>query len=145
MRSIRAFFREEVARKKQIVAQELTPADEEAEFQRCSALNEDWNLEIARKRDERIAKENAERAEFIKGRLEEKVIRDRIKMAKFEEIVKKEKENAPSFITSANIDQAIEQALANPVDYNFSIDLQGTMYKNNERPGGKAETKEETS
>lgn len=144
MRSVRAFFRDEVQRKKQIVAQELTPADEEAEFQRCSAINEEWNLEIAKIRNERIIKENAERAEFIKSRLEAKKIRDKERIDKADEMVRREKANAPSFITSANIDQAIEEALANPVDFNFSIDLQGGLYKGNEKPG-KSTKKDETS
>jgi hypothetical protein len=38
-------------------------------------------------------------------------------------------EQASSFITRENIDQAIEEALANPVDYNFSIDLQGNIHR----------------
>lgn len=144
MRSVRAFFREEVEKKKQIAAEAVTPADEEAEFQRCSTINEQWNLEIAKNRDERLARENAERAEFIKGRLEAKKIREHETMMKIEETVRREKENSVNFITSANIDEAIEQALANPVDFNFSIDLQGTLYKGNERPG-KPAPKEETS
>lgn len=144
MRSVRAFFREEVQRKKEKVAQELTPADEEAEFQRCSAINEQWNLEIAKIRNERVARENAERGEFIKGRLEAKKIRDQERLVKVNENVRREKENSKTFITAKNIDQAIEEALANVVDYNFSIDLQGTIYKGNERPG-KAAKKEETS
>ena len=39
------------------------------------------------------------------------------------------KELSKNFITLENLDAAIEYALANPVDYNFSIDLQGNMYK----------------
>jgi len=49
--------------------------------------------------------------------------------------VRKEKEQAATFITRANIDEAIEKALANQVDYNFSIDLKGAINKGNERPG----------
>ena len=145
MRSVRAFFRDEVQRKKQIVAQELTPADEEAEFQRISAINDQWNLEISRIRDERLIKENAERAVYIKSRLEAKKVRDQENLAKIEEIVKKEKDNSITFITSANIDQAIEHALANPADFNFSIDLQGTIYKGGEEPGKASKKPEETS
>jgi len=57
MRSIRAFFREEVQMKQQMLEQELTPADEGAEFQRVSAINDQWKLEIARIRDERLKEE----------------------------------------------------------------------------------------
>jgi small subunit ribosomal protein S26 len=145
MRSIRLFFRQEVKRKEQIVAQELTPADEEAEFQRCSSINDQWNLEIAKIRNERLAKENAERAEFIKSRLEAKKIRDEENLRKVDAIVKREKELAPTFVTRDNIDEAIEKALANPSDYNFSIDLQGAIYKGSERPGKATKPEEEAS
>lgn len=139
MRSLRGFFRDEVERKRIIVAQSLTPADEEAEYQRCSAINEDWNLEIAKRRDARLLQENAERREYILGRLELKKLRDQEEMSKIEALVRQEKENASTFITSDNIDKAIEHSLANPIDYNFSIDLQGKIYRGNERPGDKKE------
>lgn len=139
MRSVRAFFREEVERKKIIVAQELTPADEEAEYQRCSAINDEWNLEISKRRDARLIKENAERREHILRRLEAKKVRDQDELEKMEIRVRQEKENSATFITADNIDKAIEHALANQVDYNFSIDLQGNIYRGNARPGDKKE------
>lgn len=139
MRSLRAFFRDEVERKKIIVAQSLTPADEEAEYQRCSAINDEWNLEIAKRRDARLLQENAERREYILSRLELKKLRDQEEMSKIEALVRQEKENSATFITRDNIDKAIEHSLANPVDYNFSIDLQGKIYRGNERPGDKKE------
>lgn len=106
----------------------LTPADEEAEYQRCSAINEDWNLEIAKVRDARVAKENAERRVYIAQRIEDKKVRDKQLLLEMEERVRKEKEVAPTFITRENIDQAIETALANPVDFNFAIDPSGNKY-----------------
>lgn len=139
MRSVRAFFREEVQRRKIIVAQELTPADEEAEYQRCSSINDKWNFEIAKRRDARLIQENAERREHILKRLDAKKIRDKNELEQIEARVRREKENSATFITHENIDKAIEHALANPVDYNFSIDLQGNIYKGNERPGDKKE------
>lgn len=139
MRSVRAFFREEVERKKIIVAQALTPADEEAEFQRCSAINAEWNFEISKRRDARLIQENAERREYILGRLELKKIRDREELEKIEARVRQEKVNSATFITRDNIDKAIEHALANQADYNFSVDLQGNIYRGNERPGSKKE------
>lgn len=132
MRSVRAFLREEVAFKEIQVAQELTPADEEAEYQRRSEINDEWNFEISKIRDARIAKENAERREFIKSRLEAKNIRERDEAEKIEAMVRRQKEQSSTFITQDNIEQAIEQALANPVDYNFSIDLSGTIFRGND-------------
>lgn len=42
-----------------------------------------------------------------------------------EELVRKEKEASSSFITSENIDEAIEKALTETVDYNYAIDING--------------------
>lgn len=135
MRSVRSFLRTEVLNKELQVAQALTPADEEADFQRRNAINDEWNFEISKIRDARVAKENADRREFILKRLELKKIREKKVLETIEEKVRREKENSATFITRDNIDQAIEQALANPVEYNFSVDLQGTIYKGSDRPG----------
>lgn len=48
-----------------------------------------------------------------------------------EEIVKKEKEASATFITEENIDEAIDNALNNTVDYNFAI------YSNGEKLVGR--------
>lgn len=139
MRSVRAFFREEVQTKKEMREAALTPADEEAEYQRCSAINEDWNLEIAKIRDARVAKENAERRAYIAQRIEDKKVRDKNLLQEMEEQVKKEKAVASTFITRKNIDEAIEVALANPVDFNFSIDPSGNKFHGTGKPEKAAE------
>lgn len=108
----------------------MTPADEEAEFQRCSAINSEWNLKIAEIRDARVAKENEERREYIQERLELKEAREAQEMTLIEDRIRVEKESSKHFITRENIDQHIDQALANPVDYNFAIDLKGNKLKN---------------
>lgn len=37
-------------------------------------------------------------------------------------------ERSKTYILKENLDQAIEFALANPVDYNYAIDLQENIY-----------------
>lgn len=45
-------------------------------------------------------------------------------------------ERSKTFITAENIDEAIERALANHVDYNFAIDTEGNRYiGRSARPG----------
>lgn len=138
MRSLRAFFREEVEQKKAVTSDDhivVSAEQEEAEFQRMKSINDQWNMEITKVRDARIAKENEERREFIAGRVELKKVRDQEEYESIEQRVRNEKENSKTFITRENIDQAIEFALANPVDYNFSIDLQGNIYSaSSEKP-----------
>lgn len=140
MRSLRLYLREEAQRIRETSTVDhlvQTPEQEEEEFQRCIDLNNEWNAKIAEERNARLEKEFAERREFIKQRLELAKEREEERMERIEEIVRKEKEAAKSFITRENIDAAIETALANPVDYNFSIDLRGNMYHGRTTvPGG---------
>lgn len=135
--SVRRFLINELAEKKKSIALQETPADEEAEYQRCLAINTQWNLEIAKLRDIRINEENEKRREQILINIENKKARDEDIKRKIEEKVLKVKEESKTFITRENIDQAIEHALANPINYNFSIDLQGnksTDKSNEEKP-----------
>lgn len=140
MSSVRGFLRDEVQAKKIQKAEAMTPADEEAEFQRCSAINEGWNFECSKIRDARVTQENAERREYIQKAVELNKARRQGHMQVIEERVRKQKEAAASFITSKNIDEAIEHALANPTDYNFSIDLEGNIHKGASKIDKKAES-----
>lgn len=51
-------------------------------------------------------------------------------------------ERSKSYITKENLDAAIDHALANPVDHNFAIDLQGNIYRGRDagpsKPGEKS-------
>jgi small subunit ribosomal protein S26 len=129
------WFREEVKSKEAMITQTMTVADEEAEFERCKKINDEWNFEISKIRDARLAVKNAEMREHIKTRLELKAIREIEKLEKIEEVVKKEKQAAVTFITRDNIDKAIEEALANPVDFNFAVDSKGAVFSGSESLG----------
>ncbi|XP_053953434.1 probable 28S ribosomal protein S26, mitochondrial [Anastrepha ludens] len=141
MRSLRQYLREEVLRLNATTTADhivLTPEQEEAEFQRCLLENEAWNQTIAAERNERLQKERERQAVEIRERLEAARLRGEERLERAEEIVRREKELAKTFITRDNLEVAIEQALANPVDYNFSIDLQGNIYRGRKTlPGGK--------
>lgn len=41
-------------------------------------------------------------------------------------------EKSKTFIKKENIEEAVEQCLASTVSYNFAIDINGNVYKNNE-------------
>lgn len=94
MRSVRAFFREEVERKRLTVSGDhiiISPEEEEKEFLRMKETNDQWNAECVKTREARLEKENARRREHILKRLELKETRDLLKQEKIEEIVRKEK------------------------------------------------------
>lgn len=42
-------------------------------------------------------------------------------------------EQSQTLVVPENIDEIINHALANPVNYNFSVDLNGNMYKANSK------------
>lgn len=54
-------------------------------------------------------------------------------------------ERSKTFITAENIDEAIERALANPVDYNFAIDVEGNRYVGRLARPGKTPPQQEVS
>ncbi|CAD7005751.1 unnamed protein product [Ceratitis capitata] len=141
MRSLRQYLREEVLRLNVTTTADhivLTPEQEEAEFQRCMQENEAWNQKIAVERNERLQRELEEKAVEIRQRLEAARIREEERLERADEVVRREIELSKSFITRDKLDTAIEQALANPVDYNFSLDLKGNIYRGrNTVPGGK--------
>lgn len=85
-------------------------------------------MQIAKIREERLAREKEERKESILKKLLDKEERDKQREKRIEEHVKKLKEEALTFITAANIDQAIEEALVNVVNHDFAIDLKGNVY-----------------
>lgn len=85
-------------------------------------------MQIAKIREVRLAKEKEERKETILKKLLEKEERDKQREQKIEEHVKKLKEEVPTFITAANIDKAIEEALINIVNHEYAIDLKGNIY-----------------
>lgn len=102
----------------------------EEDFARCSRINDEWNSSIevdrrqyfknALEQDINSAKESLMKREELK----------RIQLEQAEKLVAEQKEAAKSFITADTIDEAIERALANPVDYNFAIDLDGNKHYN---------------
>jgi len=132
MRSLRSYFAAEMQQNKKTSSADhlvVTPEQEEAEFLETMKINDEWNASIAIIRNKRIEKENQERGEYILTRLDANKLRREEDKERIEEIVKKAKEESKTFITIDTLDQAIENALANVVDYNFAIDAQGNLLK----------------
>ncbi|XP_046385777.1 probable 28S ribosomal protein S26, mitochondrial [Ischnura elegans] len=128
VKSIRSYLENEYKMStKELPEQNLAVEDEE--IAHALKVNELWNKEVKAIREKRLAKEAEEEREQI---LERMIIADKEaeeQLLLIESIVKQEKGKASSFITPEKLDEAIEYALANPVDYNYSIDLDGnTVY-----------------
>lgn len=123
--SIRALLINENKEKSLKETLSLTPADEMAEFSRCSSLNDEWNAEIAKMREIRLAKENERRKTEILATLDSKEKEVLLLKESMNKKILAEKENSKSFITEKNLQQAIEQALANPISFLYAINSQG--------------------
>lgn len=101
---------------------------EEEDFQTCSAINDEWNAEVAKQREIRLTEMREERKKYILQKLlykEEQQIKQKNYV---DEQIRKAKEEAPTFITAENVDAAIEECLANIVDHNRALDLEGNWY-----------------
>ncbi|XP_030372890.1 probable 28S ribosomal protein S26, mitochondrial [Scaptodrosophila lebanonensis] len=140
LRSVRQYLREETVRQQETSTIDhivFTPEQEEAAFQRCLEENAAWNATIAAEREVRLKREREEKKAYVQERLEAALIREEERKEQANEKVRREKELAKTFISRENLDVAIETALANPVDYNFSIDLGGNIYRGRGTlPGG---------
>ncbi|XP_074095794.1 mitochondrial ribosomal protein S26 [Cotesia typhae] len=128
MKSLRGYFMKVVEENKEQLDEELNRKTEEKDFKRCMEINDQWNKVQAQNREERLRREDAERKREILKKLDAKKARDEGIMNEVETRVKKLKEEVKNFITEENIDQAIEEAMANPINYNYAIDSLGNKY-----------------
>jgi small subunit ribosomal protein S26 len=112
----------------------------EEDLARCNTINDQWNEELRVIREERVAKQLEKDINFAKNRMEALLEEKEAKLAAAEEIVKQHKELVTTFITPESLDEAIEKAINNPVDYNFAIDLQGNRIVGRETKPGQETT-----
>ncbi|XP_017882691.1 probable 28S ribosomal protein S26, mitochondrial [Ceratina calcarata] len=129
MKSILNFFEEQEEIRKQNFDEATVNANIEKDFEICSYLNNTWNEQSAMLRTKRLAVERERRFKEIDEKLEAKAIRDKQIQIRVDTEIKKAKEQAPTFITQENIDEAIRKALETVVDHNVAIDIHGNPYK----------------
>ncbi|XP_076630175.1 mitochondrial ribosomal protein S26 [Colletes latitarsis] len=98
------------------------------DFLKCWEVNDEWNKQIALEREQRLAKEREVRKNDILSRLAAKEERMLNLQAKVDEEIRIAKEEAKTFITRDNIDEAIEHALKTIVDPNAAIALDGSFH-----------------
>lgn len=107
----------------------VSEQSEEEDFKVCNAINDEWNAEVAKIREIRLADQRAKRRNFIlQNLLKEEQMRE-MKKEKLNEWVRKAKEDSVTFITAENVDAAIEECLTNVVNYNRALDLNGNWHE----------------
>lgn len=132
MKAVRRFLIDEVEAFKLVSRAGMviqTPEEAEAEWEEVQRINEEWNRSVAEVREKRLAEEREQRKTFILERLVAKEARDQERQERVEARVRAEKEQGKTFITRDNIDQAIERALVQPTSYNFAIDSNGNLHR----------------
>nr|CAI5853605.1 unnamed protein product [Callosobruchus analis] len=106
----------------------------EEDLQRCMKINNEWNEKQRELREQAMAEELEAKLSYARKRLEDELIKQDEKLKAIEAIVQQQKEASKDFILPENIDEAIDKALENPVDYNFAITMNGEKimgYENN--------------
>lgn len=133
MKAIQQFLKAEAERKaNEVNVLHKSPEQIQAEWDSCFALNEAWNVEVAKVRAVRLEHDAIKTREYVLEKLAAKEEREQTRLAKAREIILHEKSQVDTFITPENIDKAIEHALANITDFNFAIDMDGNMYRGRE-------------
>jgi small subunit ribosomal protein S26 len=102
---------------------------EEAELSDNISANESENERIAAARKQRLAAEAKERSTRIEVELAESARLEAERQRQVEEVIMAETEALSKRIHREDVERAIEQAIANPVDYEFCIDLEGNAYR----------------
>ncbi|XP_049885733.1 probable 28S ribosomal protein S26, mitochondrial [Pectinophora gossypiella] len=137
MRAIRRFFHEEMIKEKSTLestSSEMSQRIEAEEWERCVAVNARWNEQVAAEREQRRVQELAALEKYALKRMDAKDAEQSARAAKASAEIKLQKELSATFITPETLDEAIDHALANPLDFNFAIDLKGTQYPGRETP-----------
>lgn len=108
----------------------LTPEQvqaEEEQHQRRLEENEIENKRIAAEREKRLADQRLKRhQELVQQEIDHKQQQE-IKRAEAEQLIDREVERSASFITKDNLLSAIQDALQNPISYDFAIDKYGNV------------------
>lgn len=130
LRAVRNYLKQEyIASSASSLAALEGTKNEAEEHEQCLKENEKWNNEVALLREQRLLQEQEVRRESILAKLVASEERQTERMEKAEQMVREEKERAKFYITADNINKAIEDALASPVDHNYAIDLEGHIYR----------------
>lgn len=128
MTSLRAYLRQ-VAKDYKIQSDEaIIKQIEEEDFKACSAINDNWNAEVAKIRESRLTDMREKQKERILQKLLLKENQKEKRKYKIDKEIRKTKEESATFITAENVDAAIEECLANVVDHNRALDLEGNWY-----------------
>lgn len=91
MKSLYAFFREEKLKRDEALAQKPQSAEDDADFERISKINNEWNQEVAKVREARLNAERIAMQKEIQWQLEEQRAYEAEQRQIVDELVRREK------------------------------------------------------
>ena len=91
--------------------------------------NEEENKRIAALRAKRLLEESERKKILISERLQQFDVSEAEKLERVEVFVDREKQEMENRIREEDLVRAIETALANPIDLEFAIDLNGNIFR----------------
>lgn len=129
MTSFKAHLRQ-IAKENEIQSDKMASEQpEEEDFKARNVINDEWNAKIAEEREARLALLREKRRNNVLQNMLEREQKQEALKAKFSELVRKAKEDSPTFITAENVDAAIEECLASVVNHNSALDLEGNWHE----------------
>jgi len=128
MKAIRLYFQSERKRMEQQAVSEEVFAEKERKFQALLAINDKWNEDTKKIREERQAEEDIKTEDKTLARLIKYEERREHRRIRSEKLVEKEIELVKEFFDMDNLDVEIEKVLNRRVNYNFAIDLEGNRH-----------------
>lgn len=91
MRALNQHFRDEKQRRDEILAQKPASAEQDADFERITKMNDEWNRQVAEVRQARLAKERVEEEIRILEDIEQRKEKQEAERRRVNELVLKEK------------------------------------------------------
>lgn len=91
MKSLKGFFREEKLKREEALARKPQSAEDDADFERISKINDEWNREVAKIREARLKAERIAMQQEIEWQLEQQREYEAEQRRKTNELVLKEK------------------------------------------------------
>lgn len=104
---------------------DLKQKEFEEDLLNCMKINDEWNAKQKVMRDAKAAEELEEALKKAEQRKLDSIARIQKSRKEKHEIVLKEIECSKHYIRPEMLSAEIERALANPVDYNFALDMEG--------------------
>ncbi len=102
--------------------------DEETEQLELIQQNDRENERVAQLRAQRVALQSQLSDQHLIVSQLQQLEDSKLKGKQFDEIVRQEIKRSKSYITHENLESVIEEALANPINYDFAIDTEGNVH-----------------